>query len=61
MCGIAIPVILAASQIVPWGVAKDKRLNPSNGLCLSAIHDKVFDKGNNYKPGWFWGSLKLLG
>lgn len=45
MSGIAIPVVLIASHIVPWGVAKDKRLNPSNGLCLSAIHDKAFDKG----------------
>jgi predicted restriction endonuclease len=45
MSGIAIPVILIASHIVPWGVAKDKRLNPSNGLCLSAIHDRAFDKG----------------
>jgi predicted restriction endonuclease len=45
MSGIAIPLILIASHIVPWGVAKDKRLNPSNGLCLSAIHDRAFDKG----------------
>jgi hypothetical protein len=45
MCGIAIPVVLIASHIIPWGTAKDKRLNPSNGLCLSAIHDKAFDKG----------------
>jgi predicted restriction endonuclease len=43
--GIAIPAILIASHIVPWGLAKDKRLNPSNGLCLSALHDKAFDKG----------------
>jgi predicted restriction endonuclease len=45
MSGIAIPVILIASHIVPWGVEKDNRLNPSNGLCLSAIHDRAFDKG----------------
>ncbi|MDR1582351.1 MAG: HNH endonuclease [Prevotellaceae bacterium] len=45
MSGIAIPDILIASHIVPWSVAKDKRLNPSNGLCLSAIHDRAFDKG----------------
>ncbi|WP_161780257.1 HNH endonuclease [Ferriphaselus sp. R-1] len=24
---------------------KANRLNPSNGLCLSAIHDRAFDKG----------------
>ncbi|GHV83774.1 restriction endonuclease [Spirochaetia bacterium] len=45
MCGIAIPSLLIASHIVPWGTASDKRLNPSNGLCLSAIHDRAFDKG----------------
>jgi hypothetical protein len=45
MSGIAIPNLLIASHIVPWSAANDKRLNPSNGLCLSAIHDKAFDKG----------------
>jgi predicted restriction endonuclease len=30
---------------VPWSKDKANRLNPSNGLCLSAIHDKAFDKG----------------
>jgi predicted restriction endonuclease len=45
MSGIAIPSLLFASHIVPWSAASDKRLNPSNGLCLSAIHDKAFDKG----------------
>lgn len=45
MSGIAIPKLLIASHIIPWGAANDKRLNPSNGLCLSAIHDRAFDKG----------------
>jgi len=45
MSGIAIPSLLIASHIVPWGASSDKRLNPSNGLCLSAIHDRAFDKG----------------
>jgi hypothetical protein len=27
----------------PWSDDKANRLNPSNGLCLSAIHDKAFD------------------
>jgi putative restriction endonuclease len=30
---------------VPWSKDKQNRLNPSNGLCLSAIHDRAFDKG----------------
>ena len=34
-----------ASHIVPWSSDKANRLNPSNGLCLSAIHDKAFDRG----------------
>lgn len=37
--------LLVASHIVPWSKDKANRLNPSNGLCLSAIHDKAFDKG----------------
>jgi len=36
---------LTASHIVPWSSDKENRLNPSNGLCLSAIHDKAFDRG----------------
>ena len=43
--GISDHRLLIASHIVPWGVDKFNRLNPSNGLCLSAIHDKAFDKG----------------
>jgi hypothetical protein len=35
---------LVASHIVPWRQDKSNRLNPSNGLCLSAIHDKAFDQ-----------------
>lgn len=37
--------LLVASHIVPWSQDKSNRLNPSNGLCLSAIHDKAFDRG----------------
>lgn len=45
MSGITESRLLIASHIVPWCVDKANRLNPSNGLCLSAIHDKAFDKG----------------
>lgn len=41
--GVNDPCLLVASHIVPWSVDKANRLNPSNGLCLSAIHDKAFD------------------
>ena len=45
MSGLSEPRLLIASHIVPWSRDKTNRLNPSNGLCLSAIHDKAFDKG----------------
>jgi len=45
MSGLSEPRLLIASHIVPWSKDKTNRLNPSNGLCLSAIHDKAFDQG----------------
>ncbi len=42
---IAIPELLLASHIVPWSKDKANRLNPRNGLCLNALHDKAFDAG----------------
>ncbi|HST28689.1 MAG TPA: DNA (cytosine-5-)-methyltransferase, partial [Rudaea sp.] len=41
--GVSDSRLLVARHIVPWSVDKANRLNPSNGLCLSAIHDKAFD------------------
>lgn len=41
--GVTESRLLVASHIVPWSEDKVNRLNPSNGLCLSAIHDKAFD------------------
>lgn len=35
---------LVASHIVPWNEDATIRLHPGNGLCLSVIHDKAFDK-----------------
>ncbi len=43
--GISIPSLLIASHIKPWAKDKNNRLNPSNGICLSALYDKAFDKG----------------
>ncbi len=45
MSGLSEPRLLIVSHIVPWSKDKANRLNPSNGLCLSAIHDRAFDKG----------------
>lgn len=43
--GVSDARLLVASHIVPWRMDKTNRLNPGNGLCLSAIHDKAFDRG----------------
>jgi putative restriction endonuclease len=43
--GMNLPEVLVASHIVPWSVNEKERLNPRNGLCLNALHDKAFDKG----------------
>lgn len=45
MSQLAEPQLLIASHIIPWGEDKSNRLNPRNGLCLSALHDRAFDKG----------------
>ena len=45
MSGLSEVRLLIASHIVPWSRDKANRLNPCNGLCLSAIHDRAFDKG----------------
>lgn len=43
--GIALPRLLVASHIRPWGAFPSDRLNPRNGLCLSSLHDAAFDAG----------------
>lgn len=43
--GISVPDLLIASHIVPWSKDNKNRLNPRNGLCLNALHDRAFDKG----------------
>ena len=43
--GLNIPDLLIASHIVPWSKDEKNRLNPRNGLCLNALHDRAFDKG----------------
>jgi putative restriction endonuclease len=42
---ISIPELLNASHIIPWSVSNENRVNPRNGLCLNAIHDRAFDRG----------------
>jgi putative restriction endonuclease len=51
--GIDLPDLLIASHIIPWSANEQERLNPENGICLSPLYDRAFDKGliaidNNY-------------
>lgn len=41
--GLSVPDILRASHISPWAEDEKNRLNPENGLCLSATYDAAFD------------------
>ncbi|MCP4298067.1 MAG: HNH endonuclease [Proteobacteria bacterium] len=43
--GLPIEKLLIASHIIPWSEDPKNRLNPQNGLCLNALHDKAFDSG----------------
>jgi putative restriction endonuclease len=43
--GIDLPELLFASHIVPWAKNENERLNPENGICLSALYDKAYDRG----------------
>ena len=43
--GIDLPDLLVASHIIPWSQNEDERLNPENGICLSALYDRAYDKG----------------
>lgn len=43
--GLEEPKLLIASHILPWKKEEKQRLNPSNGLCLSTLHDRAFDQG----------------
>ena len=42
--GLAVPDVLRASHISPWAEDEANRLNPENGLCLSATYDAAFDR-----------------
>lgn len=43
--GIDIPDLLLASHIIPWSKNEQERLNPENGICLSPLYDRAYDKG----------------
>ena len=44
--GIDVEPLLIASHIKPWARSDGaEKLNPRNGLCLNALHDRAFDRG----------------
>lgn len=43
--GLAIRECLIASHIVPWSEDERFRTDPTNGLCLSATFDRLFEAG----------------
>ncbi len=44
LTGIDDARLLTASHIVPWREAPEIRLDPCNGICLNALHDRAFDR-----------------
>lgn len=42
--GLNIPIVNRASHILCWSEHPGKRLDPRNGLCLSATYDAAFDE-----------------
>ena len=45
ICCLPEKTLLIASHIIPWSINVQQRMNPQNGICLCALHDKAFDKG----------------
>ncbi|GAB2606634.1 HNH endonuclease [Spirosoma areae] len=43
--GIDLPELLVAGHIVPWAANEHERLNPENGICLSNLYDRTYEKG----------------
>jgi len=42
--GLSASQLLVASHIIPWSESEARRADPTNGLCLNALHDKAFDR-----------------
>jgi predicted restriction endonuclease len=43
--GLATSELLVASHIIPWSQSVERRADPRNGICLSALFDRAFDRG----------------
>lgn len=46
-CVTGLPLIpcLVAGHIIPWSVDERRRADPTNGVCMSATFDRLFDAG----------------
>lgn len=44
-CGLSLPELLNAGHIIPWSENVERRADPTNGICLCALHDRAFDRG----------------
>jgi putative restriction endonuclease len=45
LTGLPVAALLNASHIIPWSVSTPRRADPTNGLCLSVLFDRAFDRG----------------
>jgi hypothetical protein len=43
--GINVPALIQASHIIPWAREEERRVDPRNGIALSTLHDRAFDRG----------------
>lgn len=43
--GLLLVECLVAGHIVPWSVDEHRRADPTNGVCMSATFDRLFDSG----------------
>ncbi|MBX3393788.1 MAG: HNH endonuclease [Phycisphaerae bacterium] len=43
--GLPLAECLVAGHIVPWSVDEHRRADPTNGVCMSATFDRLFDCG----------------
>jgi len=45
LTGLNIPKLLIASHIIPWSKDEARRADPTNGIALNVLYDKLFDTG----------------
>lgn len=45
LTGITITSLINASHIIPWSQNRQRRADPTNGLSLCVLYDRMFDRG----------------